>query len=444
MLRNFLHRPLVYINAVIARLGEAFVSGWGRVEKGYRRPYARLSLLLGFWFYPLLVLVALGWLAWDWAGPQNLVGAENAIFDQVISWRLSEPKPSGKVVIVEIDDCSINYFRAKGEGGWPWSRMRQADLLDALDRAGVRAVGFDIQFVDPSTTDPQSDSVLNAMAVGGEGRFVFASTRLNEDYDSDSSLHVSQAPSAFPLTAHPTDDPPVALMLPYGKAMQQNSGLVDVTRNVDGVIRDIPLREVVGDWAIPSLALRLAAGPDPAKMAHYPASIRIDWRRHSRLPDISAATLLEGKRICGDPAVAPPPLKGTTVLIGYTAAGLNDAKPTPVDAAMPGVAIEAEAVEALLTHHWIWMPPPWFKYVLAALLVLLTGYAFFRGEPSWDLDPIFVCGNLLLLLIAYIGLSYFGVFLDIFAAIGFVALFFAICRSYAHTQRSYAIGNDDY
>lgn len=439
-----MRRLVSRINASMARLGHTFVTRWGQVEKGYRRPYAQLALRLGFWFYPLLALLALGWLGWDWTHTRNLAAAENAIFDQVISWRLWEPKPSAKVVIVEIDQCSINHFRAKGEGGWPWSRGRHADLLDALDRAGARAVGFDIQFVDASTSDPMGDAILEAMAEGGQGRFVFASTRLHEDYDSDATLHASQAPSAFALSEHPGNDPTVALMLPYGEAMRQNSALVNVSRNVDGVLRDVSLREQVGDWAIPSLALRLAAGPHPETMADYPDSIRIDWRSDSRLPGISAANLLEGEHICGDGGEATPDLKGATVLIGYTAAGLNDAKPTPVDSSMPGVAIHAEAVEALLTNHSIWMPAPWFKYVLAALLVLLTGYAFFRGEPAWELDQVFVASNLLLLLIAYIGVTVFALFLDIFAAIGFVALCFAICRSYANTQRGYAIGNDDY
>lgn len=444
MQRNFLQRAFSRVNAIMARLGHAFVEGWGRVEKAYRRPYAQLGLRLGFWFYPLFALLALGWLGWDWTHGRALASAENAIFDQVISWRLWEPKPSGEVVIVEIDQCSINHFRAKGQGGWPWSRARHADLLDALDRAGVRAVGFDIQFVDASKSDPAGDAVLEAMAQGGQGRFVFASTRLHPDYDSDATLHVSKAPSAFALTDHPSNDPTVALMLPYGEAMRRNSALVNVGRNVDGVLRDVVLREKVGDWALPSLALRLAAGPHPEKMASYPVEIRLDWRSNSRLPGISAANLLEGKHVCGNPDVPAPDLKGATVLVGYTAAGLNDAKPTPVDAAMPGVAIHAEAVEALLTGHSIWMPPAWFKYALAALLVFLTGYAFFRGEPAWELDQMFIAGNLLLLLIAYLGVTLFAVFLDIFAATAFVALSFALCRSYAKTQRGYAIGNDDY
>lgn len=444
MLRRLLQRSLSWLNAVTSRLGHAFVEGWGRVEKGYRRPNARVALRLGFVFYPLLTVLALGWLGWDWSHARNLAAVENAVFDQMIAWRPVEPVPSGQVVIVEIDQCSINHFRALGEGGWPWSRARHADLLDALDRAGVRAVGYDVLFVDPSMQDPQSDAILDAMAAGADGRFVFASTRLHADYDSDATLRASQAPAAFPLAAKPQRDPTVALMLPYGEAMRRNSALINISRGEDGVLRNVPLREKVGDWAIPSLALRLVAGPHPDRMARYPASVRINWRTKTRLPTLSAANLLEGKRICGDPAAARVPLKGRTVLVGYTAAGLNDAKPTPVDLSMPGVAVHAEAVESLLADSAIWLPPAWFKYLLAALLVLLTGYAYFRGEPAWELDDIFLASNLVLLLIAFIGISFFSVFLDIFAAMGFVALFFGLCRFYATTQRGYAIGNDDY
>ncbi|MGY0798133.1 CHASE2 domain-containing protein [Lysobacter sp. A286] len=444
MIRDFLQRQVARINGVMAHLGHTFVERWGQVEKGYRRPLARLALRLGFWFYPLLALLALGWLAWDWQHQRHLVSAEDAIFDTVIALRLWEPKPSGKVAIVAIDDCSIEYYRARGEGGWPWSRQRHADLLDLLDRAGVRAAGFDVQFIDRSHSDPMADSVLEAMADGGQGRFVFAATRLHQDYDHRSTLHVSQAPAAFPVVDEPVHDPTVALLLPYGEAMARNAALVNVTRSADGVLRDIPLRVTVGDWAIPSLPLRLAAGADTARLASYPDTIRIDWRTDSKLPGISAVDLLEGKPVCGDPNVPIPDLEGSTVLVGYTAAGLNDAKPTPVDPVMAGVEVHAEAVEALLTSRTIWMPPAWFKYVLAALLVALTGYAFFRGEPAWEMDEMFIAGNLLLLALAYVGVTRFAVFMDIFAAIGFVALCFGFCRMYATTQRGYAIGNDDY
>src|SRR3546814_9320537 len=100
----------------------------------------------------------------------------------MIGLRPSEPLPSGRVAVVEIDDCSIEYYRGKGEGGWPWSRQRHAELLDALDRGGVRAVGYDIQFIERSQADPIGDMTLDAMAEGGKGRFVFGSASVPDDF----------------------------------------------------------------------------------------------------------------------------------------------------------------------------------------------------------------------------------------------------------------------
>src|SRR5215467_3592234 len=96
---------------------------WTRVERAYRRPAAQLALRLKFAYYPLLAVAAIGWLVWDWHGARSLDAAENAIFDRVVQWRPHEPLPSGRVAVVEIDECSIEYFRARGEGGWPWSRQ---------------------------------------------------------------------------------------------------------------------------------------------------------------------------------------------------------------------------------------------------------------------------------------------------------------------------------
>jgi CHASE2 domain-containing sensor protein len=429
------------LEAGLARLGYAFVDRWGRMERGYRRPFAKIALRLGFGLYPALALCAVGWLAWDWTHGRSLNAAEDAIFDQVIQLRPWEPKPSGKVVVVEIDDCSI-----ATEGAWPWSRAQHADLLDALDRAGVRAVGYDVMFVDRSREDPMGDSTLEAMAEGGNGRFVFGSTRAPAAFDeARGAIPVSTAPGAFPLVAHPQrPGPRIALLLPYGKAMAQHSALLDVVRDADAIMRDVPLRKTIDDWALPSLGSRVAAAASGRSPASYPDSIRINWRSHSQLPYVSAANLIEGRTVCGDRHAPLPDLRGTTAFVGYTAVGLSDTKPTPVNPATPGVEIHAEAAEALLNGSAIWMPPAGFKYLLATLLVLFTGFVFYRGEPAWEIDAIFVASNLVLVAVSFIGLTAFGVFFDIFAALGFVSLCFGFCRIYAATQRGRAIGNDDY
>ena len=432
-----------WIDASLATTGERFMRSWAVVERAYRRPLARFALRLRFAFYPLLALAAFAWLGWDWNHDRSLNGAENAVFDQVINWRPVEPKPSGRVVVVEIDECSIEYFRAQGDGGWPWSRQRHADLLEQLDRAGVRAVGYDVLFADRSTTDPAGDQALEAIASGGAGRFVFASARMHPDYDATAPLRASQAPGAFALGRVREPDPRIALLLPYGPAMLSRSALVNVTRNEDGIMRDVPLYESAGAWGIPSMPLSVATAVTPPRGASR--SVRPNWRRGAGLPSVSAADLLaSGKPVCRDARTPAPDLRGRIVFVGYTASGLNDAKPTPVNPAMPGVAVLAEAAEALVAGSVIRVPPDWFKYALAALMTLFTTYAFFRGEPHNDIDSVFVAVNLLLLAGAFLGLTFFSYFCDIFAAVGFISLVFGICRVYAKTQRGRAVGNSDY
>jgi CHASE2 domain-containing sensor protein len=434
-----------WIDASLSALGEAFLRLWTRVERSYRRPYSAAALRLKFAFYPLLAIVACGWLAWDWTHDRSLNSAEDAIFDRVVQWRPFEPRPSGRVVVVEIDECSIEYFRSRGDGGWPWSRQRHADLLDQLDRAGVRAVGYDVLFADASTSDPLGDQSLETMARGGAGRFVFASTRLHRDYDAGSSIRASKAPGAFPLRRPAQADPTVALLVPYGASMSRSSAIMNVTRNVDGVLRDIPLQEQSGDWAVPSLPLRLATTATARAPTDFPAAVRPNWRRDTRLPQVSAADLLTGGRsACRGPGNGSPVLKGTVALIGYTASGLNDAKPTPVDPVMPGVDVLAEATDALVAGSWIRTPPAWLKYVIATLLSLLTTFAFFRGEPANDIDSAFVATNLALLSVAFVGLTFFGFFFDIFASVAFISLIFGLCRMYAGVQRGRAVGNGDF
>ena len=338
---------LSWLDATLAATGEGH-------ESRSLEPFLATIQAERFAYYPLLALVALSWLAWDWTYDRSLNTAENAVFDRVVNWRPVEPIPSGRVVVVEIDECSIEHFRAQGEGGWPWSRQKHADLFDQLDRAGVQAVGYDVLFADRSQNDPAGDQVLDAIAKGGAGRFIFASTRMHPDYDAGYALRASQAHGAFALTGSPQSDPTVALLLPYGEAMSEQSALINVTRNEDGIMRDIPLRESVGDWAIPSLPVRIATAATRQSPADFAAAVRPNWRQDTRLPRASAADLLvEGPPVCRDVATPAPDLKDRVVLVGYTAAGLNDAKPTPVDPVMPGVEVLAEATEALVSGNVI-------------------------------------------------------------------------------------------
>ena len=447
MARRNVHKAIQdRIDAAMASLAVWFMDAWTVVERGWRRPLSKLALRLKFAFYPLLAVAALAWLGWDWTHGRSLDAAEDSLFDSVVKLRPVEPRPSGKTVVVEIDECSIDWTRRQGLGGWPWPRSVHADLLDALDRAGVRAVGVDVMFLDRDPDDPDGDGMLDLVAAGGGGRFLFAATRQeNADFNAAAAIRAARAPGAYPLS--PDAKPPgpaLGLQLPYGDAMAKHAASTNFGRSDDSIVRDVPLRDEVGGWAIPTLPVMLAAQVQGRAASSYPPQIRVNWRKRTQLPYISAADLLAGEAVCHAAGTKPPVLRGAVALVGYSAAGISDTKPTPLNPAMPGVEVWAEATEALLHDSAIWMPPTSFKYLLAALLVLLTSYAFWRGEPHEDVDGVFVATNATLLLVAFLGLTFFGVFVDIFASVGFVSLCFGLCRLYASVQRGRAVGNNDY
>src|SRR5699024_895833 len=147
-------------------------------------------------------------------------------------------------------------------------------------------------------SDPGGDALLDAMAAAGAGRFIFASTRLRSDFDASATLPVAKAPGAFRLAPDAVPPgPAIALIQPYGAAMAEHSGLVNIQRARDGLLRDVRLYESAGGWAVPSLALRLAqaAGADVrSPVAARGGDLRINWRERSHLPFASAADLIEG------------------------------------------------------------------------------------------------------------------------------------------------------
>ncbi|HET9553896.1 MAG TPA: adenylate/guanylate cyclase domain-containing protein, partial [Anaeromyxobacteraceae bacterium] len=68
---------------------------------------------------------------------------EHAAQDWVLTALRGPRTPSGQVVVVAVDERSI-----EAEGRWPWSRATLARLVDALAQGGVAAVGFDVIWSD--------------------------------------------------------------------------------------------------------------------------------------------------------------------------------------------------------------------------------------------------------------------------------------------------------
>ncbi len=420
-----------------------FVPVWSRVGWVQGHLGRWLAKSLGFNFYPLLLLVGLGWLLWDWTGARHLSGVENAIFDTVVAWRPHEPASTHRVVIVQIDDCSIDWFKRKGLPSWPWPRDRHADLLSELGVRGAAAVGYDILFFDAQVNQSESDDML--LQVARSGPFFFGISRLPASADSDSTLRIGDWPGAVPRVPNPRNSPKVALLPPFDRSLSARSGYVDVGRSDDAVLRDIRVWEPIGDWALPSLPARVVSAVTHRPVISYPQNIRINWRKNSRIERVSAVDLLPDTGMpCLQKGQKLPDLKGKLVFVGYDAAGINDLKPTPIDARMPGVEVLAETAENLLGNSYIRTPPDSLKYLLTALVITLTALSFYRGEPAKEIDAVFNLTQMGLIALAILTLSFGTYFFDIFTSIGVAVTFVALCRWYAGIMKASATGSDDH
>ncbi|MEX0681716.1 MAG: adenylate/guanylate cyclase domain-containing protein [Balneolales bacterium] len=94
---------------------------------------------------------------------------EMRVTDLLFHWRGPLDASDSPVVLVSISNQADQEFPET----WPWPRSYHARLVDNLNAAGVRAIGFDVIFMQPDTYDPLNDTLF-AEAIERHGNVVLA------------------------------------------------------------------------------------------------------------------------------------------------------------------------------------------------------------------------------------------------------------------------------
>jgi adenylate cyclase len=99
----------------------------------------------------------------SWLGMSPLVRLEGGLFD--FRFKLRGERPAGReVVLVAIDEKSL-----KEVGHWPWSREKQARLVNAIGADGAKVIGLDIIYAEAEVTHDSrgvQDLIATADATG--------------------------------------------------------------------------------------------------------------------------------------------------------------------------------------------------------------------------------------------------------------------------------------
>ena len=345
-------------------------------------------------------------------------------------WRariLAKPSPfTGQVKMILLDQASLDWASTEMGLSWPWPRETYGAIVDYLSRCGARAVALDILFTEPSSYGPEDDDAL-AGAIARNGR---AAVAVYPDRQAGQAAAWPGTARRNPLggvdpAAFPPDlvAPSAAFPVPGIAAAAAWLGGVHEAPDPDGVFRRmVPLRCFDGVPLPPlGLACALAGEPLPGDGGLLPADfsrkavrfasakpIPLDARQRAILrfrgpsgthEAISAAAVLQSE-LCLREGLEPPIKDGETlfggkyVVVGFSAPGLKDLRPTPMGGAAPGCELHATLVDDWLAGDFLRPAPPAAVWTWAVLLALLAALATAAARNGLELAGVWIVSAL--------------------------------------------------
>ncbi len=311
-------------------------------------------------------------------------------------------KADTSVVLIAIDQNSLDFFQ-KQEIRWPWPREFYGTLVRYLSKAGAKTIAFDIDFSQPDidrlNADAKESDAAFADAMKQSANVVLVAHLSNSDgglngnpIEARHLLSVSTVGGNMPTFERATAP------MPAFQDAARRLGVVNFENDKDGIARRAPLLYKLGAGHLPYFGLAgLMTARDISNtsidslLKTIPLSKSGDFLLYwygKGGPDgafkyysiasliVSAAKLEQGET----PDVPLDAFRGKHVIIGASAAGLLDFKPTPFTELepYPGMEIHATMMSNLLNEHYLRETPEWATYLISLLLALMTSFVFFR------------------------------------------------------------------
>ncbi|PLX33082.1 MAG: adenylate/guanylate cyclase domain-containing protein [Hyphomicrobiales bacterium] len=395
-------------------------------------------------YAPIMLVILLAVVGLRVADPPLLKQLRLMVFDNYQRLSPRSPSPDKPVLIIDIDDASLERI-----GQWPWPRNTLARLLEKIRISGAAAVGIDFVFPEPDRLSPEQavriwpesdglaevrkavkgmeshDSIFGREI--GQGRVVMGFMMRN----TNPGQNLPQPKASFAFAGDNPKSfvpffPGAVFSLPEINKGVKGLGFLNWIPDRDQVVRRVPLLARAGGQLYPSLsveALRIAqdastlivksSGASGEQSYGKPTgviSLRVGagilptnargellvhfgyWDRSKYIP---AWKVLQDK-------VEPDLFAGRIVLIGTSAPGLFDMRATPLEAAVPGIDIHAQAIEQVIEGRFLYRPDYalgveiLYVSVVALLMILLLP----RIGAAWSA----VAGGVLISIM--LGISY--------------------------------------
>ena len=344
-------------------------------------------------------------------------------------------KNETEVIIIDIDEKSLGKF-----GQFPWSRSVFAKIIENVNGANPKAIGFDIFFTEKDKQSP--DEFLKAYNLiptdvneiqNIKGHDEIFREQL-EKTKSVTAVLGSNVPShsnydrkaKARFLSKGGDPKKFTYSYPYSigsleklEKSVKGLGSISFLDQTDGIIRSLPLIVQFEKKMYPTMGLEMVRVGGNQKNLYVEMNevgiTRISARPHKILSDpngiiwikykkslksqyISASSVFDGK-------FDEKRFKDKYVLIGASAQGLFDLVKTPLGKTIPGVEVHANVIENILDQSYLVRNPNTyiFELLFAIIVSIATFFLSQRIKPKYSLSIFF--GSLTIVII--IGFSLF-------------------------------------
>jgi CHASE2 domain-containing sensor protein len=390
-----------------------------RVLKTGRRFYLYLAIFLS-------VVAAV-----DLTASQLIKGIYSSTFDWLMQNRLSYPGPDKEIVIIDIDEASLRELSGS-LGRWPWPRRVMGEVVEALEaHQGVKAIVFDILFTSPDLANPKSDQYFAQVLTRYPN--VYVPAVMLDDLDGG-PVKLANLPFAERALLQARDDEQAVIALPYfaDKIASGRLGVSNVYPDEDGVIRRYPVSPIHGGWRVLSLPMQVA------KSLGYPVTAGdnrlINWRGPPYSFQRVSFSKVYSSVLTDNRARLSKDFGAKIVVIGSTAAGLFDAKASPMASVHPGVEILATVIDNLKNRNFIHEQPNWVYVVITIVFIWLLALAFHNRRGPRELDTEIILLQVFFVLVAFCALSVSSQYVDLATPVTFGMIYFFIAKPYSYYE----------
>ncbi|MDX2127470.1 MAG: adenylate/guanylate cyclase domain-containing protein [Chloroherpetonaceae bacterium] len=334
---------------------------------------------------------------------------ENKILDKRFQYASHPELADTNIVMIAIDQNSLDYFEQELKFGFPWPRQFHGLVVDYLAKAGAKTISFDIIFSSPDVNRLEIDGAESdgafASAVQNAGN-VMLGVQLMPIEEGDAAggrIHSNFfATGEFPRLKIPSYQRATAPLDTF-QSVASRLGVFNFKADDDGICRRTPLLYRWGPYIIPhfslstlsigkNISLKVAnANTDLQSMCQYlpvddKGEFMIYWYGKGGPNGVfkyypfagvlqSAVQMASGET----PAIDMSVFKDKYVIVGASAAGLSDFKPTPFTnlEEYPGMEIHATILSNLRNEHYIRESPKHWNYLIALALSIIVAVLFF-------------------------------------------------------------------